>query len=162
VAEFVRIRIDVDELHLRIRNVEQRVALARHLAEPPADQQHEIGRLHARDQLRIDAGAEIARVGRMRRRKQRHAAERGRDRQVERAREARVAAQAASDQRLPPRISDRPSRRPQHLLQLRHVGEAGPGLDRSAASASPTETRSISMSSGSAITTGPGRPFIAT
>jgi hypothetical protein len=31
-----------------------------------------------------------------------------------------------------------------------------------AASASATETRSISMSSGSAITTGPGRPFIAT
>jgi hypothetical protein len=45
VAKLVRIRIDVDEFRLRIRNVQQRIALARHFAEPPADQQDEIGRL---------------------------------------------------------------------------------------------------------------------
>ena len=60
-----------------------------------------------------------------------HAAERGHrpaDRTARRS--AATAAHAASDQRLPPRIIDRPLGRPQHLLQMRHVGEAGPCLDQ--------------------------------
>ena len=49
----------------RPRNVEQRIALRRHLAEPAADQHDQIGRLDAREQLRIGADAEVAGVARM-------------------------------------------------------------------------------------------------
>ena len=82
-AELLGARMHVHEGHLRARNVEQRVALRRHLAEPAADQQHEVGLLDARDQLRVRPDAEIARVAGMQRVEQRAAPERGRDRQRE-------------------------------------------------------------------------------
>ena len=93
----------VHECLLRRRNVEQRVALRRHLAEPAADQEHQIGALDARQQL-WDWG---------RCRDRRHSRD-GRGRTGARGgtssqpaarnarRSAATRAQAASDQRLPP------------------------------------------------------------
>ncbi len=49
----------------RPRNVEERVALRGHLAEPAADEQDEVGGLHAREQFRIRSDAEIAGVAGM-------------------------------------------------------------------------------------------------
>ena len=64
-AELFRARMHMHELHLRLGNVEQRIALRRHLAHARADQQHEIGGLHAREQFRIGADAEVAGIARM-------------------------------------------------------------------------------------------------
>src|SRR4029077_15763538 len=64
-AEFLRARMDVDELDLRIWDAEQGVALRGQLAEPAAHQHDEIGRLDAREQLRVGTDAEIAGVARM-------------------------------------------------------------------------------------------------
>src|SRR5205814_10222374 len=58
-AKLARVRMDVDEFHFRIWDIEQRVTLRGHLTHPSADEQHEIGRLHARRHLRVDAGAEV-------------------------------------------------------------------------------------------------------
>ena len=121
--------MDVDELGLRVRNVEQRVALRGHFAHPPADQQHEIGRFHARRHLRIDAGAEIAGVAGMDLRKEMQAAERRHHRNVEPLREAHRRGAGGLRPAAAAKHHDRLLGRPQHLLQLRHVGEAGPGLD---------------------------------
>ena len=66
-AELLGARMHMHESLLRARNVEQRVALRRHFAQPAADQHHEIGRLDARQQLRIGADAEIAGVAGMQR-----------------------------------------------------------------------------------------------
>ena len=114
----------------RAGNVEQRIALRRDFAEPAADQHDQVGCLDARQQLRIDAEADVAGVARMQRVDQVGAAERGRDRHVEALGEARersgrgLRPAAAADEH------DRRLRGPQKLLQFRHVGEAGPGLDR--------------------------------
>ena len=47
-------------------NVEQRIALARHLAQSSADEKNEIGRLDARNDFRIRPDAEIAGIACMR------------------------------------------------------------------------------------------------
>src|SRR6266571_680122 len=60
LAEVDRARNGVDELDLRSGNVEQRVALGGQLAEPAADKHEEIGRLDAREELRVGTDAEIA------------------------------------------------------------------------------------------------------
>ena len=52
-AEFLGARMHMHQLHLRLGNIEQRVALRRHLGEAPADQQHQVGALHARQQFRV-------------------------------------------------------------------------------------------------------------
>ena len=44
-AELFGARMHMDERHLRPRNIEQRVALRRQFAEPPADQDDQIGDL---------------------------------------------------------------------------------------------------------------------
>ena len=59
-AELLGVGMDVDERLPRVGDVEQRVALRRHFRHAAADQQHEIGRLDARFQLRIGADADIA------------------------------------------------------------------------------------------------------
>ena len=67
-----------------------------------------------------------------------------------------TAAQAASDQRLPPSSMIGRSAAQSIFCSCDMSVRPGHVSTESAASASPTETRSISMSSGSAITTGPG------
>src|SRR5215213_8450647 len=74
-AELLGARMHVHEGLPRRRNVEDGVALRRQLAEPPADQQNEIGGLGARDEFRIGAVAELARVTGMQRIKQMRAPE---------------------------------------------------------------------------------------
>src|SRR5262249_18830488 len=98
------------------------------------------------------------------------AAERGGDGQREALGEARnrrpcgLGPAAAADDH------DRLLGRPQELLQPRHVAQARPCLDRlerrggggeHAGRGAAAITRSVSMSSGSATTTGPGRPPVA-
>ena len=73
----------------RARNVEQRIALRGDFAEPAADQHDQVRRLDAREQLRIDAEADVAGIARMQRVDQMRAAERGRDRHGEALGEAR-------------------------------------------------------------------------
>ena len=82
-AKFLRIGMHVHERLLRVRNFKQRVALRRHFAEPCADGDDHIRRLHARQQLRIDADAKIAGVTGVQRIHQMRAAERGRDRHAQ-------------------------------------------------------------------------------
>ncbi len=118
------------QLHLRLGNIEQRVALRRHLAQAPADQQHQVGALHARQQFRIGPDAEVAGVTRMQRVEQMPAAEGGGHRQREALGKAHQRGAggfrpaAAADER------DRAFGRPQQLLQPAHVGQARPGLHR--------------------------------
>jgi hypothetical protein len=84
------------------------------------------------------------------------AAERGGDRQRE------PLGKAASDQRLPP--SSMSGRLAPQISFCRRAMSVSPGQVSigSNAAASGTATRSVSMSSGSAMTTGPGRPLVAT
>ena len=73
-----------------------------------------------------------------------------------------IAAQAVFDQRLPP--SSAIGRCASFSSVCSRRMSAGPGevSTGSQAGASAATTRSTSMSSGSAITTGPGRPLVAT
>src|SRR5271169_385088 len=64
-AELLRARMHVDEGRLRPRNVEQRVTLRRQLAEPPADDDDEVGGSDAREEFWIGTNAEVACVARM-------------------------------------------------------------------------------------------------
>ena len=120
----------MDERLLRHRHVEQGVALRRPFAEPAAEQQHEVGRLHARQQLRIGTAGEVAGIARMQRVHDMGAAERGRDRDVEAlgkphqrgARRLRPAAAAGDD--------DRPLGRGEQLPHAVDLGRARRGLDR--------------------------------
>ena len=161
-AELLGARMDVHQLRLRLGNVEQRVALRRHFAEPAADQQHQVGGLDARQQLRIGPDAEIAGVAGMQRVEQMAAAERGGDRQREalgKARErgaGRLRPAAAADEH--DRTLAPPTAASAAALMSVRPGQVSTG---SKAGASGTATRSVSMSSGSAITTGPGRPLQA-
>ena len=66
-AELFRPRMHVHQLHLWLGDVEQRVALRRHFAHATADQQHEVGALDARQQLRVGSDAAVARVARVQR-----------------------------------------------------------------------------------------------
>ena len=162
-AELLGARMDMHELRARPRNIDQRVALRGNFAEPAADQQDEIGVLDARDQLGIGADAEVAGVAGMQRIEQRQAPIAGRDRQREALGELRASRRApARDQRLPPRMTSGRSRLRQQLFELRHL-RLRPARSRPARTpARPaTATRSVSMSSGRPITTGPGRPLVA-
>ena len=64
-AELLGAGVDVDELLQRPRRLQQRVAAGRHLAQPRADRQDEIGVGDPLRELRIDADAHIAGVVRM-------------------------------------------------------------------------------------------------
>ena len=161
-AELLDAGIDMHERLRRARDVEQRVALRGHLAEPAADQDDEIGLLHAREQLRVRADAEVAGVAGVPGVEEMRPAERGRDRQREALGEAlhrragrgstsgcRRAARSGACASLSSACSRRMSAGP---------GEVSTGSNGGASAAT---TRSTSMSSGSAITTGPGRPAVA-
>ena len=58
--EFVRIGIDMDENLSRRWDVEERVALRRNLRHASTDEDHEIGLLEARHELRVRPNAAIA------------------------------------------------------------------------------------------------------
>ena len=72
-----------------------------------------------------------------------------------------MAAQAFSDQRLPPRIATGFFALHNSFCSRDMSVRPGQVSTGSKAGASGTTTRSVSMSSGSAITTGPGRPLVA-
>src|SRR5439155_7711334 len=88
-AEFLRARMDMHKGLARPRNDEQRVALRGHLAEPAANQNDQIGRLDARQELRIRPDAEVAGVACVPPVHQVAAAEGGGERYVEALGEAR-------------------------------------------------------------------------
>src|SRR5262245_19088068 len=79
--EFVGTGMHVHELGLRLGNVEHAVALRRYFTEAPADQQDEVGGLHARKQLWVWPDAEVAGVAGMHCINQVASSERRRDRQ---------------------------------------------------------------------------------
>ena len=82
-AEFFRAGMNVNERLLGARNIDQRIALARHFTQPSADQEQHIGILDARDDFRIGSDTEIAAVARMRLVEEMPAAERIDHRQFE-------------------------------------------------------------------------------
>src|ERR1043165_17817 len=55
-------RMNVDQLHLRRRNAEQRVALRGELAQPSTDKENKIGFLDPRNEFGIGADAKVARI----------------------------------------------------------------------------------------------------
>ena len=65
-AEFFGGGVDMDEIGARVGDVEQGETLRGNFAEPPAEQDGEVGIPDARDQLRIGTDAEIAGVARVR------------------------------------------------------------------------------------------------
>ena len=64
-AELFGAGMDMHEGLPRPGNVEQRIGLRGNFAEAAADQHNQVGSLDAREQLRIDAEADIARIARM-------------------------------------------------------------------------------------------------
>ncbi len=50
-ADLLRSRMDMDEPHARVRNVDEAVALARDLAEPAAEHDQQVCRLDAGNEL---------------------------------------------------------------------------------------------------------------
>ena len=129
-SEVLGARIRMHERDLRRRDVEQRIALRRHLAEPPPHHDDEIGRLDARQELRVRADAEVAGVRRMQRVEQMEAAERGDHRQSEALGEALNARAGTGRPAAAAEDHERPRCGPDQLLQPRHFREARPGLDR--------------------------------
>ena len=114
----------------RVGRGEHAIALAGDLADPRAHGDHQIRRLHPRDQLGVGREAEIAAIARVARVEQRRAAVAGHDRNVEPLGEAMdrcarglVPARAADQQH-------RPLGRQQHLAQARHLARAGRGFRR--------------------------------
>ena len=137
----------------RRRDVEQRVALRRHLRHAPADQEHEVGVLDARDELRVRPDAEIAGISRVVGRKQHLAAERGRDRQVEALGEAR---EALHGLRRPARCrrGSRSGASPPRAASAARPSGRAPGWVSTGSKRQARRRRSrvsVSMSSGSAI-----------
>ena len=88
-AEFLDTRKHVHERLARSRNVKKRVALRRHLTEPPADEQDEVGTLHPGEQFGIRSNAEIAGIAGMLGVDEVRATKRGGDRQCKALRETR-------------------------------------------------------------------------
>ena len=76
LAQFIRIGMHVHQGLRRRGDVEQLIALRRHFRQPPAHHQHQIRRLDARQQLGVDAQAQVAAVASVRGREQHLAAER--------------------------------------------------------------------------------------
>ena len=129
-AELLGARMHMHERRLRARNVEQRVALRRQLAEPPADDDDEIGGFDARQQFRIGADAEVAGVTGMGLVEQRAAAERRGDRQRVFLREP---GQAIGRGLRPAAAAEQHDRRAggaEHLREFLHLGRSRRGLDR--------------------------------
>ncbi len=129
-AELVGTGMHMHELGLRLGNIEHAVALRRHFTKAPADQQDQVGGLHARKQLGIWPDAEVAGVTGMHCIDQVAAPECGRDRQrkslgeTHQARARLLAPAAAPDQH------DGVLCAPQQILQPGHFGLSGRGFHR--------------------------------
>ena len=157
--------MDMDQRLLRHRAC--RAACSRRSSSRPAARRRRAAgrrRLHALGELRVDADADIAGIVRMAVVEQVLAAEGAADRQVVGLGEARGCRRTASaSQPPPPRMHERPLGRGQQLAQLAPSARA-PGCGRDGLVGRRRRrpsTRSVSMSSGSASTTGPGRPATA-
>ena len=98
-AKLLGAGMDVDERLARFGNVDQRIARGRHLAEPSADEEEDIGLLHPLGERRVDADADVAGIVRMVVVEEHLAAEGAADRQVE------AFGEAAHARRPPPRSS---------------------------------------------------------
>ena len=129
-AELLGAGMDVHEGHLRRRDIEQRVALARHLAEPAADEHDEIGRLDPREQLRVRPDAEIAGIAGMQRVNEMGAAEARRDRHRKLLGERRDRGAARLRPSAAAENEHRPLRLGDEIGELGHLRGAGRGLDR--------------------------------
>ena len=129
-TEFLGTGVDVDQRLLRLGDVDQRVTGGRHLAHAPTDEEEHVGLLHAAGEIRVRGDTDIAGVVRVVVIEEHLAAERAADRKIKALGEP----PHAGDRRLAParaaKNDEGPLCRPQHLLQLRHLGEAGMGLDR--------------------------------
>src|SRR5215831_14214625 len=64
-AELLGAWMYMHELRLRLGNIKDAIALRRHFAETPADEQHQVGIFHACEQFRVRADAEVAGVAAM-------------------------------------------------------------------------------------------------
>ncbi len=120
----------MDQRLLRPRRLEQGVAAGRHLAQPHADGEHQVGVANARRQLRIDADADIAGIQRMAVVEAVLEAESAAHRQLpvlgealQRGAGLGVPAAAAGD-------DDRPLGREQHAAQLAQPARRRPGQHR--------------------------------
>ena len=158
-ARAPRRRVDVHERLLRRRHVEERVARRRHLAEPRPDGEQQVGLANTRRELRVDADADVADVARRVVVERVLAAERRaggqRVRLEERAQVARRGRRpaGATENRERP-LGSFEQRRAPIDVPWRPGTAARPGTDGHRR----RPTRAASMSSGSASTTGPGRP----
>ena len=152
----------MDQGLLRLGHVDQRVAAARRLAEPRADQQQQIGIAHPVAERRGDRDADMAGVVRMRCCRNSPGAgttRRPADRRL--SANAWMSAQALASQPPPPRITNgRCAAASSARRRAMSAGRVRPGPAGSARHRAQA-AGSISMSSGSASTTGPGRPEVA-
>ena len=155
------VRVDVHQPLRGSGNAEQRIALRRRLRHPSANQKNEIGGFDARFQLGIDGEADFAGEIAVLAVECARASERAGHREVEAFGEPGKGGARSLRPSGPAEDGDRPLRRPEHLLQFGHLRKARPMGTGSARGASRTAAISVSMSSGSAITTGPGRPCMA-
>ncbi len=154
--------MNVHERLARIGDIDQRIARRRHFRETAAEHDQEIGVLHRVAELGIDADADIAGVIRMRMVEQHLAAEGDGNRQIPGFGEGLEggdrgfgpARAAENDQRTLGLFQPR--------LEVSDLARRRMGGDRLIGRASAATTRSVSISSGSDRTTGPGRPDVAT
>ena len=129
-ADLVCVGMDVDHPLARRGNVEQRIALRRRLRHPAADEQHQIGRFDARLQLGIDGVADLAGEIVVLAVEGARAPKRPNDRQIEALGEPDEGGARPLGPTAPAEDGDRPLRRPQHLLQFGHLGQARPDRSR--------------------------------
>ncbi len=129
-AKLLGARMHVHERQLRARNVKQRVALRRQLAEPAADHDDKVGRFYAFEQLWIGPDAEIAGIASMGLVEQRTAAER-------RGHRKRIFLRKAADgvgRSLRPAAAaeqhDRRAGGAEHVGEFLHLGRSRRRLDR--------------------------------
>ena len=129
-AQFLRIGMDMHKAHLRLRNIEQSITLRRHFGHAPSDQQDQIAGGNALFQLRVGSNADFTGIKRMRIGKQHGAPERGGHRKLEafgktHHRGYRLVVPAGPTQNGHGLFG-----RPEQLLQLGHLCQAGPCFHR--------------------------------
>ena len=160
-AQLLRARMHMHEADLRPGNIEQGITLRRQFTHSPADEDDQVSGLDALQKLWIGPDADIASVTGMQRIEQVPAAERRATGSAYFCAKRPTRSEASCDQRLPP--SSRIGARAEPSMSANFAISAGPSDVSISAKggASATATRSTSMSSGMATTTGPGRPFAA-
>ena len=160
-AELVRVGVDVDQRLLRARRLEQRVLLRRDLAEARAEREQDVRLAHARGELRVHPDRQRTGVGG--RRSCRRSPGGGTTRRPGCSTPPRTRSHRARpgrDQPPPPTtISGRSA--PASSSSARSTSaSAGDACEGWYGAASATSASSSCASSGSAITTGPGRPEV--